>query len=206
MADAPTSLLQSLLLRVNAGDPAARAQLLEHTRGRLVRLAHTMLRDFPRVRRWEETDDVLQNALLRLLQGLERVAPATVADYFRLATRQLRRELLDLVRHYYGPHGLGAHHSSQAPGGTSGDSPGPVPEAADTTQDPGRLAAWAEFHERVAALAEPEREVFELLWYHGLTQAEAAEVLQVSVPTVKRRWLAARLDLQEALRGEPPGS
>ena len=204
MADASTSRLQPLLARANAGDAAARAELIEHSCQRLRRLAHALLHDFPRVRRWEDTDDVLQNALLRLLRSLQAVAPQGVADYFRLAARQMRRELIDLARHYYGPQGPGAHHASRGPDAGPGDTPGPDAARADSGDEPGRLAAWAEFHERAAALPEPEREVFELPWYHGLTQAEAAKVLQVSVPTVKRRWLDARLDLQESLRGEMP--
>ena len=204
MADASTSRLQPLLARANAGDAAARAELIEYSCQRLRRLAHAMLHDFPRVRRWEDTDDVLQNALLRLLRALQAVAPQGVADYFRLAARQIRRELIDLARHYYGPEGPGAHHASRGPDTASGDTPEPLAARADSSDEPGRLAAWAEFHERAAALPEPAREVFELLWYHGLTQAEAAKVLQVSVPTVKRRWLDARLDLQESLRGEMP--
>jgi hypothetical protein len=49
-----------------------------------------------------------------------------------------------------------------------------------------------------------EREVFDLLWYHALTQAEAAELLQVTDRTVKRRWRSARLRLHRALRRESP--
>jgi RNA polymerase sigma-70 factor (ECF subfamily) len=204
MAERSDSQLQDWIAAMNAGEVAARARLIEHTCDRLHRLARKLLRDFPRLRRWEDSNDVLQNALLRLLGALQSQAPETVADYFRLATRQLRRELLDLTRHYYGPQGLGANHASHGSNAGPDDTPPPQAEPSDSTNDPGRLAAWGEFHERVAALAEPEREVFELLWYHGLTQAEAAEVLCVSVPTVKRRWLAARLDLQEALRGGSP--
>ena len=44
-----------------------------------------------------------------------------------------------------------------------------------------------------------------MLWYQGLTQAEAAELLGVSSRTVKRRWQTARLRLFEALGGELPG-
>jgi RNA polymerase sigma-70 factor (ECF subfamily) len=51
----------------------------------------------------------------------------------------------------------------------------------------------------VEALPEPERAAFDLLWYQGLTQEEAAQVLGVSISTVKRRWLDARLSLQQAL-------
>ncbi len=39
---------------------------------RLTRLARKMLKDFGRVRRWEETDDVVQNALLRLYRTLAK--------------------------------------------------------------------------------------------------------------------------------------
>jgi DNA-directed RNA polymerase specialized sigma24 family protein len=37
----------------------------------------------------------------------------------------------------------------------------------------------------------------------GLTQAEAAALLGVAVPTVKLRWLKARLRVQQALGGSP---
>jgi DNA-directed RNA polymerase specialized sigma24 family protein len=42
-----------------------------------------------------------------------------------------------------------------------------------------------------------------------LTQAEAAELLGIAVPTVKLRWMKARLQVQLALGGSPfdePGS
>jgi RNA polymerase sigma factor (sigma-70 family) len=61
-----------------------------------------------------------------------------------------------------------------------------------------------EFHQQIERLPAIEREVVGLLWYHGLTQAEAGEVLGVSERTVKRHWLAARLKLHEALRGNMP--
>ena len=44
-----------------------------------------MLRDYPRVGRWEQTDDVLQNALLRLWRALEDVRPATAREPTREA-------------------------------------------------------------------------------------------------------------------------
>ncbi len=71
--------------------------------------------------------------------------------------------------------------------------------------DPGRLAEWTGFHAQVEALPEEEREVFDLLFYQGLPQAEAAAVLGVSERTIKRRWQAARLALHEALGGRLPG-
>ena len=87
-------------------------------------------------------------------------------------------------------------------GAAANDSTGnhvPPYEDANSTYNPERLASWREFHQRVEGLPEAEREVFELLWYQSLTQAEVAGILGISVPTVKRRWLTARLQLQERL-------
>jgi RNA polymerase sigma factor (sigma-70 family) len=202
MAEASTTQLQGWIDRMNAGDSAARDGLINHACDRLRRLTRKMLRDYSRLKRWEDTDDVLQNAVLRLLRALQAVPPASVAEFFRLATRQIRRELIDLARHYYGPEGPGARQAPQEKDHSSASPPEPVPDKADTTHEPSRLAAWSEFHELVEALPEPERDVFDLLWYQGLTQAEAAAALNLSEATVQRRWLAARLRLQGTMKGE----
>src|SRR5438093_6684777 len=91
--------------RLRAGDRAASDELLRTVCGRLERLARKMLQRFPNVHRWADTGDVLQNSLMRLLRALEEVRPGSVRDFFGLAAEQMRRELLDLARHYYGPQG-----------------------------------------------------------------------------------------------------
>ena len=204
MADATSQsvLIQGWIDRLQAGDPAARGELLKVACERLTRLARKMLHSYPRVHRWEETDDVFQNAMLRLHRTLADVTPKTVRDFFRLAALNVRRELLDLAKHYYGPRGLGAHHASRGPERDSRDTP-PDP-AATSGDEPSRLAAWTELHARVEQLPDEEREVFDLLWYQGLPQAEAAALLGVSERTIKRRWASARLKLYEALGGTLP--
>ena len=112
------SILQQLLPRAVTGDEAAVDALPRHCRDRLTILTRRMLGDFQRVRRWVETDDVLQNALVRLLAALRSVQPQTPREFFALASLQIRRELIDLARHFYGPEGLGANHDSQAPTGS----------------------------------------------------------------------------------------
>ena len=203
---APSSqsqLIRMWIDRLRAGDDTARKELLNCACERLNQLTHRMLRGFARVHRWEETDDVMQNAALRLYRSLGEVQPATVQDFFRLAALNIRRELLDLAQHYYGPRGHGANHAS-LPGGESGDAPARRLEKADADEEPGCLETWAEFHRHVEALPGEERELFDLLWYQGLAQAEAAEILQVSERTIKRRWRAARLHLHDALNGQLP--
>jgi RNA polymerase sigma factor (sigma-70 family) len=193
MSDGPqTALLQAWLERVRAGEPGALDGLLRHAGERLQRLTHQMLAGFPGVRRWAETDDVFQNALVRLLRALESVQPDTPRAFLGLAAEQIRRELIDLARHYYGPEGLGANHGTRPP-------QAPPPDKTDLSHDPARLAEWAELHQHIGTLPDDEREVFGLLFYQGLSQAEAAELLGVTVRTVQRRWQAALLRLHRAL-------
>jgi RNA polymerase sigma-70 factor (ECF subfamily) len=194
--------LQTYLDKMRAGDAAARDELLRRAGGRLERLTRKMLRDFPGVKRWEQTDDVLQNALVRLLRALKEIEPASVREFLALTALQIRRELVDLARHYGGPLGPGAHHATRAglenPERPLEEKPDPAPEA-------GVLDGWHEFHSQVDRLPAPEREVVDLLFYQGLPQAEAAALLKVTVRTVQRRWQAALLELHGNLKGQWPG-
>jgi RNA polymerase sigma-70 factor (ECF subfamily) len=203
MADELTSSarLEGYLGRMRAGDRAARDELFRHVAGRLERLTRKMLRGFPGVRRWEQTGDVLQGALVRLLKALEEVRPATARAFFGLTAEQVRRELIDLARHHFGPQGAGAHHASAA-----GRAGSPAHEKADLTYEPSALAGWCEFHEQVRRLPEEEREVVDLLFYQELGQPAAAALLGVTVRTVQRRWQSALLRLNGMLKGQWPGA
>jgi RNA polymerase sigma-70 factor (ECF subfamily) len=205
-SDGDVARIQACIDRWRSGDRSALDELVGYTSERLARLTSKMLSSFPGVRRWEQTDDVLQNAMLRLCRALTEVQPPTAADLFRLAAAQVRRELLDMARRYSGPHGLGANHASVAlterdDGGSAKGGPEPV----DGTNDPVGLAVWTEFHLAAGALPSEERDAFDLLFYQGMHQADAATLLGVSESTVKRRWQAARLRLFDALGGRMPG-
>jgi RNA polymerase sigma-70 factor (ECF subfamily) len=196
--DSRLSIVQSLLPRAVAGERAALDALLRHCGERLTLLTRRMLGDFPRVRRWAETDDVLQNALVRLVSALRHTQPATARDFLALASVQIRRELIDLVRHYYGPEGIGANHASHPPDGSRDGSPDP----ADVRNEPASLAQWTELHELIERLADEDREIIGLLFYQGLSQAEASEVLNVSLRTIQRRWHDALCKLHRMLNGD----
>src|SRR3954463_15440221 len=160
-----TILVQNCIDRLRLGDEAARNELFQHAEERLRRLTHRMLGSFARVHNFEDTADVQQNASVRLLRVLKVLQINSAKDFFRLAATQIRRELIDLARHYYGPRGLGSHPSTQ--GGVA-DSAGAVDALAPTpenTYDPSRLAAWAEFHRAVEGLGDSDRGLFDLLWY-----------------------------------------
>jgi RNA polymerase sigma-70 factor (ECF subfamily) len=198
--------IQYWINRLQAGDTSARNQLLTCACQRLRRLTRKLLKGYPRVRWWEETDDVLDSAIVRLCRAFEQVIPRSARDFFCLAARHIRWELIDLARHYYGPEGMGANLVSLDEGNSSDSTPRRAFDKADTSHEPNRLAVWSEFHQHVEALPEEEREVFDLLWYHGLTQDEAAAVLGVCLGTVKSRWRKARRKVYQALKGELPGS
>ena len=80
---------------------------------------------------------------------------------------------------------------------------GPRHELSSSTLDAEKLRRWTEFHEAVARLPDHLRAVFDLLWYQGMSQVEAAALLGIAVPTVKLRWMKARLQVQQALGGTP---
>jgi RNA polymerase sigma-70 factor (ECF subfamily) len=191
MSGQTTVRIQACLDRVAAGDITAQNDLLQHASRRLDHLARRIFADFPKLKRWVDCEDALQDACLRLTRALAAETPASPRDFFRLAALQIRRQLLDLARHYYGPHGAGTNHPF-------GEGQCPEPSLTDRSSlDPAHLAEWTEWQRALASLPDDEREVFDLLWYYGLTQPEAAGVLNVSLRTVKRRWQRTRLALQE---------
>lgn len=197
---------QALLDRANAGSDEARAALVERSCGRLLQLAQRMLhRHFRGLRRWEDTDDVLQQAWLRLQRSLGKVKPGSVGEFYGLAATEIRWELIDLCRRHFGPQGIGANYESDCGGGPEGDCDRPRHDPQENTGGSATLMAWAEFHEHAGRLPEQEREVFDLLWYQQLSQDEAAAVVGVSVRTIKRRWQRAKLRLFKACGGQPPG-
>lgn len=194
--------LQVQLDRLMAGDEGARESLLAAAQDRLTRLARRMLRDFPGVRRWEDTDDIFQNAVLRLYASLKTVHPPTSTDFLRFAAVQIRRELIDLARRYYGPLGHGAHHASNG----GGEPPlEPAKFAGTDTHEPSQLAIWSEFHEHIDALPDEDKALYDLLWYQGLGTTEVAKLLKVTDRTIQRRWQQLRLRLHSELKGELPG-
>jgi RNA polymerase sigma-70 factor (ECF subfamily) len=190
---ATTTTLQKLLDEAALQQDDVHAELLLRACERLRVLARRKLLGFPALRRWIETDDVLQQAMLRLHRALRQVRPATVAEFFGLAGLQVRRELHDLHRQHFGAHGTGANHH------TDGESS--LLQIANHAEMP---VGWDRFHELVEALPEEERAVVDYMFINDLTQEETAQILGVSLRTVKRWWQAARIRLQSAIEQRDP--
>jgi RNA polymerase sigma factor (sigma-70 family) len=195
---AQTTVLVELLERMRRGDRDARDELIRAFQTRLGLLARKMLAKYPGVARWVDFEDLLQNSLLRLLRALESVQPDSTRAFFGLAAEQMRRELIDLGRGLYGPQGLGANHDSV--GAAPGES-GPEFDPPDRDSDDGDFDRWCRFHVEVEKLPMNEREIVGLIYYHGWTQAQVAELFQVHVRTVRRWWEKALVTLHRELTG-----
>lgn len=189
--------LQGLIDLARDGDARAKTLLLDHSCERLLRLTRKMFRGYPGLGRWEQTDDVFQNSLIRLHRALSQVDLESVRHFFNLAAVQIRRELLDLKKHHFGLEGRATHHHTDHQ--PSDDAGGAVSATAEEPED---LSQWTEFHAAVEHLPEQLREVCDLLYYEGLTQDEAAALLDLSPRTLKRRWHEAKLLLHETLSSD----
>ena len=195
--------IESTVNRLINGDESARKDLIQISYQRLKKLARKLLKDFPTVRRWADTDDVFQRAAMRLWQSLETVQPESSRHYFNLAALQVRRELIELARSFNGPEGL-ARNQESFPRGESEIDTDDQNEKASETFEASTLASWGEFHQKVEQLKDDEHEVFSLIWYQGLSQESVAKTLNVSQKTVSRRWQQARSNLFHLLDGQLP--
>jgi RNA polymerase sigma factor (sigma-70 family) len=160
--------------------------------GRLEELARRMLAGFPNVRRHADPVDVAQGASMRLLNALRDLRPESARAFFDLAAMQIRRELLDLARHF------ASRESAAIETGDGRYDPDDRAPAAD------ELDLWSRFHQAVERLPVEEREAIGLIFYHGRTRAEAAAILGVSERTVHRWWQSGRERLTERLGSELP--
>src|SRR5262245_58555585 len=194
--------------RALTGDAAARERLLTHTRDRLARLARRHLHGgHAGLEPFAQTDDLVQQLYVKILQNQDRFwvnadgAPVrTLAEFFGHASAWMRDVACDLLRQ---SRGRGGGRPAALPLDGGGSDGGPGFEPGSDTLDGERVQRWTEFHEAVARLPDDLRAAFDLLWYQQLPQAEAAALLGVAVPTVKLRWMKARLQVQQALGGSP---
>jgi RNA polymerase sigma-70 factor (ECF subfamily) len=92
---------------------------------------------------------------------------------------------------------MGEHHDSAVFRRDDSGRPQPFDPAEDSTVNPGRLAAWTEFHTAIQELPDDEREIVELLWYQGLTQPEASALLEIPERTLRRHWQQIRIRLHD---------
>jgi RNA polymerase sigma factor (sigma-70 family) len=180
MAEESTTAAVQRYLDELAGDapaePVIRALLGRAVR-RLHQLCATLLyRSYPRLTRPPvnlQADEMLGAVVERLLKALRAARPASARQFFALACQHMRWELNDLARRL----------DEQPAAEELRDESVPAPASSDSGLSPdGRRILAA-----IDRLPEGEREVFDLVRIQGMSQTEAAKVLEVSVMTVNRR-------------------
>lgn len=186
--------VRDLLERCGAGDRDACSRLAGLAYDRVVVLAGRMLRrGYDRRRFQRDTADLIQSAALAVWRTLSDQAVRTrePAGFAALIARVVRTTLIKLAercRNNGGP-GAGGH-----------DGEGPDARVSDAW-DPELLALWTEFHGTVDRLPDDERQVVDLVFYGGLSTADAAVRLGLSQREVQVRYKCARGRLQDALPG-----
>lgn len=198
--EAPDTLntvqLSGWLDRLRHGDKAdrdaVRDEIVNHSKRRLMRLLTKMLRGEQRILRWIETDDILNEIHMSLLDALESEHPLSTTHFFRLAGQKIRWKLRDLGRRFYGPEGIGAKHESAAVN-KEGDVVSSNEPCVPPSQD-GR--SLVQFHDMVAGLPEIEREVIDRCLLFGMNFSEAARDLGLTHTAVRKRLNRAVLKLR----------
>ena len=190
-ADAITDRLACCLERLAAGEKSARNEILEICDQRMRVLSHRLLGGFAKVRRWDNTDDVAQNAAIRLHRALGDTVPESPRGLMGLMATQIQRELIDLARKHSGPHSWAANHDTNA-GVKNGACRVEEASEGEKRDEAVPIERWEEFHAAIEGLPGDLREVFRMVWYLGLDREAAAKAMGCSVRTLGRMWAESR--------------
>lgn len=193
--------LQSLIDRLMAGDPEAPKLLLDRAYGRLERIVRkTFHQRYAGLENQHDTASIVSETYLRLHAALgsiqakaaPRASPMDLGDFFRFVASKTHQVCIDLIR-------KGRVRRPTAGAGGADEASGAEQIAAPEGADPGLLAQWTEFHDRVERLPDEEREVFQMCFYLDLKRAEAAQVLGIHPKEASRRWVGATEKLKDLL-------
>lgn len=178
----------ALLVAWTQGDPQALEQLAPLVYDELCQLAHGYLRREPSGHTLE-TRALVHEAFLRLVDQ-RHVSWKARSHFFGIAALMMRRVLVEHARgRALARRGGGAVHVPLDAMVELGGVEAPELLALDDA-----LHQLGERHPEIGRLVE-------LRFFAGLSESEIAEVLSVSVPTVKRRWRLARAWLHRYLTG-----
>jgi len=183
--------LTRLIAAHRAGEPGAFDRLVEVAYGELARLARRQLRRAPG-RATLETGTLIHEAYLRLAgeSGLEL---REREHFFAVMARAMRFVVVDHARR----RGAAKRGGPVDPATLSTGLPGAEAE-------PELVLAVHDAIERLDGFAPRLARIVECRFFAGLSDAEIAGALDLSVRTVQREWLRARAWLQKSLAETSP--
>ena len=127
-----------------------------------------------------QTTALINEAYLRLVD-YARVRPRDRAHFFAIAAQAMRRILIERAR---------SRRSTKRGSGAEKVS---LDEVADVSHERAAdLVALDEALTKLALIDPRKAQIVELKYFGGMTIEEAAEVVEVSTPTVEREWHMAK--------------
>jgi len=208
MNEPPDGRVTQLLVSWSSGDQRALGELMPLVYGELRRLAERQLRGERRNHTLQRTA-LVNEAYLRIINQ-KNVSWQGRAQFIGLAAQLMRRILIDHARaRRRAKRGGGVTPVSLDQTGVAlgvSDEDEVQTEALEFASDPTvDLTAIDAALVRLEALDARQGRIVELRFFGGLTVEETAEVVGVSVATVKREWALARAWLRrELMTGDPP--
>lgn len=186
MSGTPPQEITQLLIAWSDGDAAALARLTPLIYQELHRLAHHYM-SREQVGHTLQTTALVNEAYLRLVDA-SQVRWQNRAHFFAVSANVMRRLLVDLARsRQYQKRGGAAQQVS-------------LEQALEFSQERAPdLVALNDALTTLATLDSRQSKVVELRFFGGLDYDEIAEVLKVSVATVRRDWSLARVWLYREL-------
>ncbi len=181
--------LTDLLLEWREGDKAALDRLIPIVYDELRRIAHRYVQH-ERDAHTLQTSALVNEAYLRFA-GQRKVDWQNRAHFFAVTAQVMRHILIDHARRRrYAKHGGEVQQI-------------PINDAAEMSlQRAGELIALEEALDQLAKLDQRKCQVVELRYFGGLSLEETAEVLQISLMTVRRDWRAAKAWLYRSVTND----
>jgi RNA polymerase sigma-70 factor (ECF subfamily) len=181
--------LTGLLIEWREGDESALEKLTPLVYDELRRIAHRYMQR-ERNGHTLQTTALVNEAYLRLA-GQQKIQWQSRAHFFAVSAQVMRHILIDHARrrHY-------AKRGGEASQVQLEDT------AAMSQQLAAELVALDEALDELAKLDPRKARVVELRYFGGLSLEETAEVLEISVMTVRRDWRAAKAWLFKAVNSE----
>jgi RNA polymerase sigma factor (sigma-70 family) len=176
-----SSGVRRILVQVQKGDFEAINLLFSKCLWRVRQLAHRMFVAHKSLQHFEQSDDLLQETLIRLHNAVVKLKPDTTRAFMALALQHARWALRDLARDM-------RRRKEIYPLGNLGSK---IPDIRVPSGEPEDLLDWEIFHQQAENLDREPRDVFEARFYGGLTFEETVDLLGLSLRTVKRRWKMA---------------
>jgi len=184
--------LTQLLRRLSSGDEDAAAKVAAAAYGELRRLAGQCMRR-ERPGHTLQPTALVNEAFLKLVANT-RADWRDRVQFYAVAARLMRRILVDYAR---------KRRAGKRHGGRQVTFEDYLVLREDRIED---VMGVDEALERLEALDPRQGRIVELRFFSGMTEEEIAEVLHISIPTVKREWSSAKAWLHRELSGRDRGA